>query len=270
VLLDEQPTLSPEEDIMRAFKFSLATAVLATVIVGLAMAQPPGGGAGRGMGGMRAAGGLFLLRSPDVQKELKLTDDQKTKLEDAVKKQTEKQQEQRAAMKEGGFDKDKMQAMMKEMTDAADKAVKEILNADQQKRLKQIGWQQIGSAAFTEKDVETALKLTDEQKDKIKGLNEEMRNDMREIFQSAGGNQEEVQTKMAALRKETMEKAEGVLTNDQKKHFKELLGAKFEGKIEMGMGGAQGKGGRNKDKKGGDKKDPDKKDGEKPKRGDGV
>ena len=58
MLLDEQPTLSPEEDIMRAFKFSLATAVLATVIVGLAMAQPPGGGAGRGMGGMRAAGGM--------------------------------------------------------------------------------------------------------------------------------------------------------------------------------------------------------------------
>jgi Spy/CpxP family protein refolding chaperone len=253
---------------MRAFKFSLAAAALATAIVGLAVAQPPGGGRMQ-MGGMRAAGGLMLLRSPDVQKDLKITDEQKTKLEDAVKKETEKRQEQFAAMKEGGFDKDKMQAAMKEMAEAADKTVKEILNADQQKRLKQITWQQAGSAAFSDKDVESALKLTDEQKDKIKGLNEEMGEDMRNIARESQGNREEMQTKMTALRKETMEKAEGVLTADQKKSFTAMLGAKFEGKIDTNMGG-QGKGGRNKDKKGGDKKDPEKKDGEKPKRGDGV
>lgn len=253
---------------MRGFKFSLTAVALATAIVGLAVAQPPGGRQG-GMGGMRAAGGLMLLRSPDVQKDLKITDEQKTKLEDAVKKETEKRQEQFAAMKEGGFDKDKMQAAMKEMAEAADKTVKEILNADQQKRLKQITWQQAGSAAFSDKDVEAALKLTSEQKDKIKGLNEEMGEDMRNIARESQGNREEMQTKMTALRKETLEKAEGVLTADQKKSFTAMLGAKFEGKIETGMGGGQGKGGRNKGK-GGDKKDPEKKDGEKPKRGDGV
>lgn len=115
-----------------------------------------------------------------------------------------------------------------------------------------------------------ALKLTDEQKEKIKGINEEANEDRRNIFQESRGNQEEIRTKMAALRKETMERAEKVLTADQQKSFTALLGPKFEGKIEMpGIG--QGKGGRNKDK-GGDKekKGGEKKDAEKPKRGDGV
>jgi Spy/CpxP family protein refolding chaperone len=256
---------------MRAFKFSVAAAALATAIVGLAVAQPPGGGRGMGMQGMRGAGGLMLLRSPDVQKDLKITDEQKTKLEDAVKKETEKRQEQFAAMKDGGFDKDKMQAAMKEMAEAADKTIKDILNADQQKRLKQITWQQAGSAAFGDKDVESGLKLTDEQKDKIKGINEEMQEDVRNIARESQGNREEMQTKITALRKETMEKAEGVLTADQKKAFTAMLGAKFEGKIETGMGGGQGKGGGRNKGKGGDKKDGEKKDGdkEKPKRGDG-
>src|SRR5262249_39887285 len=157
---------------MRVFKFSLAAAFLATAIVGLAVAQPPGGGRFQGMGGMRAMGGLFLLASPDVQKELKVTDEQKTKLDDARKKEQHKRQEQCAAMKEGGFDKDKMQAAFKEMGEQAEKTIKEILNADQQKRLKQIGWQnavQIGGpAVFQDKEVAEGLKLSDEQKDKIK------------------------------------------------------------------------------------------------------
>ncbi len=253
---------------MRGFKFSLAAAALATAIVGLAVAQPPGGGRG-GMQAMRGAGGLMMLRSPDVQKDLKITDEQKTKLEDAVKKETEKRQEQMASMKDGGFDKDKMQAAFKEMAEMADKTIKDILNADQQKRLKQITWQQAGSAAFADKDVESGLKLTDEQKDKIKGINDEMREDVQNIARESQGNREEMQTKIVALRKETMEKAEGVLTADQKKSFSTMLGAKFEGKIEMGMGGGQGKGGRTKSKDK-DKKDGDKKDGDKPKRGDGV
>ena len=258
---------------MRAFKFSLTMAAMATAIVGLAVAQPPGGG--RGMGGMmRGGGGMFLLRSPDVQKELKLTDDQKTKLDDAIKKQTDKQQEQRAAMKDGSFDKDKMQAAFKEMAEAADKTIKEILNADQQKRLKQITWQRAGVAAFDDKEVAEGLKLTEEQKDKIKGIVTEMADDAKEIRQNAGGNAEEIQTKMTALGKENMEKAEKVLTADQKKSFTAMLGDKFEGKIEMGFGGGQGKAkgkGKGGDKKDGEKKDGEKKkDGDKPKSGDGV
>lgn len=253
---------------MRAFRFSLAAAALATMIVGLAVAQPPGGRM-QGMAGMRGAGGLFLLRSPDVQKDLKLTDEQKTKLEDAVKKETEKRQEQMASMKDGGFDKDKMQAAFKEMAEMADKTIKDILNADQQKRLKQITWQQAGSAVFADKDVETGLKLTDEQKEKLQGINAEMQEDVRAIARESQGNREEMQSKIASLRKETMEKAEEVLTAEQKKTFTAMLGSKFEGKIDMGFGGGQGKGARPKGK-GGDKKDGDKKDGEKPKRGDGV
>jgi len=250
---------------MRRIRFTIVAAVFAVAIVGLAIAQPPGGGRG-GMRGMQG-GGLMILGSPDVQKDLKLTDAQKEKLNKAREEGQTKMREVFGMFKE---DPDKGKAAGKELAEWGEKQVKQILDADQQKRLKQIQWQQEGADAFNDKDVGAALKLTDEQKEKIKGINEEANEDRRNIFQESRGNQEEIRTKMAALRKETMERAEKVLTADQQKSFTALLGPKFEGKIEMpGMG--QGKGGRNKDK-GGDKekKGGEKKDAEKPKRGDGV
>src|SRR5690349_12018635 len=54
------------------------------VLAAVSMAQGGGGGGrGQGRGGMRGfqdASGVFLLQRPEVQVELKLTDDQKSKL----------------------------------------------------------------------------------------------------------------------------------------------------------------------------------------------
>ena len=74
------------------------------------------------------------------------------------------------------------------------------------------------------------LKLTDEQKGKIKDINEESGKKMRELFQ--GGFGEETQKKLADLRKDSMEKASGVLTADQKKSWQEMTGKPFEVKFE--------------------------------------
>jgi hypothetical protein len=95
---------------------------------------------------------------------------------------------------------------------------------------------------------------------------------MREIRQTARGNQQEAQQKMEALRKEVTERAMDVLTAEQKKQHKEMLGVPFELKLDPNaMRGPGEKGGF---RKGGEKKgDPPAKDGEtkeRPKRGDGV
>ena len=75
-------------------------------------------------------------------------------------------------------------------------------------------------------EIQDKLKLTNEQKEKVKTINQEAGEKMRDLFQ--GGFSEETAKKMAELRKETMDKATGVLSDDQKKTWKEMTGKPFE------------------------------------------
>jgi hypothetical protein len=63
---------------MKARLISVLALVLLVVSVSMASAQ--GGGGGFGRGGFGPGGGLQMLRYPEVQKELKMTPDQVTKL----------------------------------------------------------------------------------------------------------------------------------------------------------------------------------------------
>src|SRR5438309_9377464 len=94
-------------------------------------------------------------------KELKLTDEQKTKVKEFTDAQREKM---RDAFAGGQPDPEKFAEFRKTATEAADKLVKDTLNADQQKRLKEIQYQAMGVRAFSNEDVVKALKLTDDQK----------------------------------------------------------------------------------------------------------
>ncbi|MCP6280446.1 hypothetical protein NL459_27860, partial [Klebsiella pneumoniae] len=57
------------------------------------------------------------------------------------------------------------------------------LKPEQTKRLKQINYQFMGIGAFSNKDVQTELKITDEQKEQIKGIVDEYNKDAGEIRQ---------------------------------------------------------------------------------------
>ena len=59
-----------------------------------------------------------------------------------------------------------------------------------------------------------------------------MRQEMQSIF-SGGGDPQENRKKMQTLQKETMEKVSAVLTDDQKKTWKEMTGEPFEVKFEF-------------------------------------
>lgn len=264
---------------MRKWRFVFA-AFLATALVGFSLAQPPRGGRGMGgMGGMMrgGGGGALLLGNESVQAELKMTDEQKAKVKEVVERERDKMREFGAQFKEGGeIDRDKVRAQMKEMAESGEKVIKDILNPDQQKRLKQILWQQAGALVFADKDFATALKITDDQSERFKTIGEEFQEDMQELRQTTRGNQQEFQQKMQALRQEVTERTMEVLTPEQRKAHKEMLGAPFEIKFDPnavrergGMRkGGEGRGGS----KDGEKKDGEKKDGEKkdrPKRGDG-
>ena len=229
---------------MRTTMRSLAAAAFAVAVVGLTTAQDQPrrpGGFGGGPGGGFGGGPTALLMNKDVQEDVKITDEQKTKLQEWAKENGAKMREKMQDAFKGGGDREKMAAAMAEMNKEVYKEIATVLDEKQVKRLKQIEVQAAGVRAFSQPDVVAALKLTDDQKSKLKDINDEYRKDMQDL---AGGNSRPDASKMAALRKETFEKAANVLTDDQKTAWKELTGAAFDtSKLNTGFGGRGGPGG---------------------------
>lgn len=191
---------------------------LSVMLCGTALAQ------GRGFG--RMGGGANLLRRPEVQAELKLTDDQKTKVTDMLAKLREDMQGRIQDLRDAS--PEERQKIMAEIQAEQTKRVNAILNTDQQKRFKEISLQQQGYSALAMPDVQTELKLTDDQKSKIKDILQHQGEAQREIFQNAGGDREAARSKMEALRKETDDKIAALLTDDQKNQWKAMLGTPFK------------------------------------------
>jgi Spy/CpxP family protein refolding chaperone len=224
---------------MRVSKMILVVAVAALLALPAA-AQPP-----FGRGGMRGGAGM-LLGNPGVQKELKLSEEQTKKVQELVTKNGEKMRE----AFQGG-DQEKTQEVMKEIAAETDKFIKATLNADQQKRLKQIQHQQMGPYAFANEEVAKELKLTDEQKEDIKKVTEELGAQSKEAFTGVDFQDQEARQaafkKIQGLQKEATEKITKMLTPDQKKAWKDLTGDPFE--VQLGPGGrgfGGGKGGKGK------------------------
>ena len=152
-----------------------------------ASAQPPGGfGGGMGMlGGMFGGGGgalgsgmnLMLLRMPEVQTELNLTSDQKTKITTLTGEVGEKMRDafsqmnfqdlQNATPEEQQKFRDDMRKKMEEATKGVDDKVGGILDATQSKRLHELVLQRLGAAALTRPEVVKHLTLSDDQVAKI-------------------------------------------------------------------------------------------------------
>ncbi|MDX1931442.1 MAG: hypothetical protein SFU56_02440 [Capsulimonadales bacterium] len=216
-------------------------------------AQPPGGPGGPGgrfggRGGMMG-GGAMMLRLPEVQKELKMTPEQLTKLEN-------KQQEMRDAMRNAfqnadGQDPEARQKMFADMQAQQKKMVEEVLTPEQTKRFRQLELQQQGPAAILfNAEVATELKVTDEQKSKMQGVQQQSMQEMRDMMQGQdvrSMTQEERQTfmtKMQGMRKANEEKLLGVLTAEQKKQWTEMTGVPFKFPAMQGLGGRGGFGGQ--------------------------
>jgi len=218
--------------------------ILFAVLIGLlalpVLAQFPGGGF-RG-----AMDGNALLGLPDVQKELKLTDDQK----EVVKKATDARREaMRNAFSGGNFDREAMQKATEEYNTAMSK-VRKDLKPEQTRRLLGIELQAAEKAksprVFASPDVQKAIKMTDEQKQTVKELMSDMEKDLKELRDDAKGDREKLTAlgkKMVSMNQEAYTKITKKLTEDQKTALKELKGEEFKGNLNP-FGGRQGKGGK--------------------------
>jgi cell division protein ZapA (FtsZ GTPase activity inhibitor) len=238
---------------MRSFAKWMLVVGLVAVMAGPSLAQEQKGrrgqgkgGAGQRGGGMFGRGGLMLLATPAVQTEIKATDEQKEKIGELARKQGE-------AMRDLGQDasREDREKLRVKNADEQEKFAKDNLKPDQLKRYHQIKWQQEGVLALKDSEVQTSLKLTGDQKEKINALAEDYNKDMRELTPmgrrgggGGGGNFQEQMQKIAALRKDFLTKGEKVLTDSQQKEWKDLLGKTFE----MPAFGGGRRGGQDKDK----------------------
>ncbi len=124
--------------------------------------------------------------------------------------------------------REKMQGLARTRAAELVKGMGGILKPEQVKRFEEIQLQQSGASAFSSPRVQEGLKLTADQKTKLREIIEESSQAMRETFQDLQSDREGAMKKMAELRKQATEKAFGVLTEDQKKSWKGMAGEPFE------------------------------------------
>lgn len=206
---------------------SLCVGFLAVAVVTLSgyhlFAQlPPGGRYG--------GDGAGLLLNKGVQEELKLTEEQKTKIREAIDSTREKYGDDFKKAREAK-DREKGRELMRHLSEDMHKAVAEFLSPEQRKRLKQIHYQTAGPTLFTHHNVEKDLSLTEKQKQEIKDLvttyDQEVR-ELREGSQGEPGKQRDTFRKIGQLRRGAAEKARGLLTDAQKRAWKQLVGEPFD------------------------------------------
>jgi Spy/CpxP family protein refolding chaperone len=198
----------------------LAAATLAVMVTGSAFAQRGGG-----RFGMMGMGGASLLGRPEVQTELKLSDEQKTKVGSLMEQMREERRNRFQDLRDA-TPEERARTQEQWRTEEM-KKVNALLNADQQKRFRQISLQQEGPMAVIHADVASELGLTDDQKKKVAALQREMGEKQRALFQEFQGDREGAMSKMQALRKETNDKVMAVMTDEQKNRWKEMVGAPF-------------------------------------------
>jgi hypothetical protein len=169
-------------------KIALA-AVFGLMSVGLVVGQPGGGFPGGGFPG-GGSDPFSLVQRKDVQKELKITDEQLEKIRDAVSK-----------------------------------AVTTSLSDKQVSRLDQLILQKKGATALKDSKIQSKLQLSKTQKEDIKSLLADFEKDSAQIRKEEGFG---AFKKIGELRKELNGKLMGVLNANQKKTYEEMTGDTFK------------------------------------------
>jgi hypothetical protein len=209
-----------------------AAAFLVVVsLASLTLAQPPPGGRGPfGRGGFAPASQtVALLAWPSIQEELALSDEQRTKVQGF--------RDQRSNL-DAGEEFTKGAEKAKEI----DRAAEEMLKPEQKKRLQQLRvWQQLRAqpqdAVFTLPAVVAALKVTEDQRNKIAELRKERDQRLAAVYLS-DEDADAIGKKAEAHRKETYALLKKLLDAGQQEALLEVVGKPF-----AGVGDRGGRGG---------------------------
>lgn len=207
--------------------FVAALAALSSAV--FAQGFRPGGNLMRSFQGGPMAQAMLLNRE-DVQEEIKLSDDQKGKL-DAQRATV--RDKMRAAFTQGGGggSPEEMQKTIQNMFEDVSKEALGVLTADQRKRVKELSIQSSGTLSVLQPDVAKELGITEAQKakfDELQRLQDEANGGLWERVQSGEIERDDMQKSMQK-NGETLKTEMGkVLTPAQRDKLKMLSGTPFE------------------------------------------
>jgi len=242
---------------------SMCVVILASMLVASVEAQQErrrrdrgrqgrrGGFFGRGMRGMAS---LFYLTNPQVQEELKMTDDQKASLEGL--------REAQGGLFRGLRDltEEERQKKFQDLAKQSKETVEKTLNKMQQARLRQIELQQTSrrglAGVLLGEEVVKGLKITEEQKKKVSEITEETaaaREDLTAAVEEGLIDRTELRGMIRELGSKETEDVMAVLNETQKEQWTAMLGKPFEMSF-RGFGRRGGRGGRG-GRRGGDRPD---------------
>ncbi|MBC8875035.1 MAG: Spy/CpxP family protein refolding chaperone [Planctomycetes bacterium] len=185
---------------------------------------------------------LGLLRLEQVQKEMKLSEEQTTKVQAIIEKLGAEMREQSTALREIE-DRQKQREKMTELRDQFDGKVREqlrdVVEREQMRRVYQIRMQVRAVVdSLANRFVAGRLKLTDDQKNKLAEINKDVQAKRSELFSSMRDASQEQRSeayqKYRKIRSDADEQALGLLTAEQKKAFEEMKGEKIE--LQTGRG----------------------------------
>lgn len=266
---------------MKKSIFSALTFVAVLTVALTAFAQPgggPGGPGGRGPGGMMGGrgpmgpggpggpggmmgGGMFIFQNEELKKELGLTEEQNAQLGKIAEEQRNAFR-QRLPQRGGGErptmeDFNRMRAEFEKARDETHVKINQVLSPEQQGKFKELRFKLAGglNSPFLDSFTLDVVNLTDEQKAKLKAIQEKREEEGRKAFESRGPvnfrelSQEERQRMFAEIRNELDERQKkyageikAVLTPEQLQKAETLTQSVQETRDKFGLGNRGGRG----------------------------
>jgi serine/threonine protein kinase len=186
---------------------------------------------------LQGSGPINLVCNADVQTDLRVSDEQKEQLTELCSRQDGQRNEWFKGFHQfTAEEKRKQMLKLAEMAGEKESAVKKILTEQQLGRLKQIDRQFKGAMAFHDPEVVNALKLTAEQKEKIRTIEGTpfgwgpWRGVARgHDHHGQGGSGPGGMRKEPEKPRSAVEQIQDVLTEEQKRRWKQLTGEPFKG-----------------------------------------
>jgi hypothetical protein len=220
-----------------AMRLTAVSVAILTAAMSFGQGQGRGGRKGRGPGGNNSL--IRLVQRPDVQADLGLSDDLKTKV--AALRPARGAGGGGRGNGGGGGGVRTAPTPEEQATRLADerKLIAEVLSADQVKRLDEIMIQLAGDRAVLLLPVQTALSLTDDQKSKVTALSDKFREANQSLMskvQSGELTREELGPKYTANARVLGEEIHKLLTAEQLTKLKALGGKPFKADVTPNQG----------------------------------
>lgn len=177
---------------------------------------------------------IYTLRNAKVQEELKLDEDQKTELTEAIRQMAKKRGEEYGKLRNVPAQQraQKYREIAEQFKKESTQKVKEILEPKQLVRLAQIQLQLQGVRALWEPGVRKHLNITADQKSKFEEVQKATAVSRQKMYQDLRANGRIDPMKLREATQKLNEKNEkeiyAVLTQKQRDEFEKMKGRKFE------------------------------------------